>query len=178
MHDALQVADGEVQIDAPTLQVGDRRGLDDEHESVQQPVPSQHGGVHVTVRQTQMTPHLFGDAMQVPVEEGLVGPGVRRPELDPGAVLADAPDLAEDVVRLLDVLEEMGRVHLIDGGVVEGVAVRREVENMVDLLRGKEVEPHEPGPLGVAAPQIHSYGLAHRVIPRLGGGDPVSVQAA
>jgi hypothetical protein len=56
-----------------------------------------------------MHPLLFGEEMAVTVEKRTVAKRIRGPKLDTCAVLADSPDLAEDVIRLLEVLEEMRR---------------------------------------------------------------------
>ena len=122
------------------VEIVDRGLVDHEDEAHEQPVPSQHRRVDVTVRETQMRPHLLGDAVQVTVEERFVGPRVRRPELDAGAVAAHVPDLREDVVRLVDVLEEVRREHLVDGVVRERKGIGGEVEDVIDLFTGEHVE--------------------------------------
>jgi hypothetical protein len=92
--------------------------------------------------------------MQVTVKECLAGEGIRGPELDTRAVLADPPDLAKDVIRLLDVLEKVRRKDGVDGPVLERIAVLGQVEDVVDLGPVDVVEPYEPLFLGAAATEI------------------------
>ena len=58
------------------------------------------------------------------------------------------------MVRLVDVLEEVRREHLVDGVVRERKGIGGEVEDVIDLFTGEHVETHEAGPLGVATPEI------------------------
>ncbi len=124
---------------------------------MQEPTATQHGDVRVAVQHTEVQPLLLGQVVEVPVERCLVAEGVRRPDLDARTVLGDAADLAEHVVRFLDVFEEVRGEDLVDRCVVERIAVLGEVEHVVDVGSVDEVEADEPGLLGLAAAQVDPY---------------------
>ena len=134
------------------------------------------------MRETEVDPHLLGDPVEVPVEERLVRERVRRPELDARAVAAHSPDLAEDVVRTVDVLEEVRGEDLVDGIVRERERIGGEIDDVIDLGTGKHVEPDESLTAGASAAEIDAQrgnrGFRGHPVHRTKEASPVSERGA
>ena len=123
VHDPLVVPNREVERHVVTRQVVQDLRIDDADKSLELPTTADHCRVDVAMRQPDVAPGVFRDAVQMPVQERVVGERVRSPELDVRTVPADPADLGEDVVRLFDVLQEVSRVDLVDGVVRERVPI-------------------------------------------------------
>ena len=132
LDDTFEVAHGEVELDVVRVEIIDRRLVDHVDEAEQLPPSLQHRGVDVTVRHSEVQPHLLRDSVEMSVQERLVRKGVRSPEFDSGTIAARAPDLPEQMVRAVDVLEEVRREDFVDRVIREWERVNGEVEHVVD----------------------------------------------
>ncbi len=107
----------------------------------------------------------LGEERAVRIDEGFVGPRVRRPDLERGAVRGDPAHLVKDQRLVGEVLEAMRREDRADAAVGEGEGLALDVDPVLDVGHGVLVDPDETLALGVAAPDVDLETVRHRALP-------------
>lgn len=153
-YDRLEVADRELERKASVRQVTFNIGGNDIVDVSKEPSAPQHFEVSISKIATEVKPRLFGQKGDVAIDESIVTECIRRPELDPRAVAANASDLLENVVGGSDVFKKVCRENVIDGIVVKGKPVMGEIEYVVHARRRHAIQSDKTLSLGAAATEV------------------------
>src|SRR4030095_12674183 len=153
-RDALQVAKGEVEAEPVRTELFNRLRRDHELDLAELPASAQDRVVVLREEVAGLEEVELVEEGPMRVEEGLVAPGVRRPDLEGRSVRGDAADLVEDERLRREVLETVRREDGGDAPVGEREPIALEVDDVIDARARFAIDTDVALPLRSAAADV------------------------